>query len=99
MEPGNAGDLWFGATSGDARDKPVFLTYFRSFKLGRDSDYRKLGGPKPSYQEGMKCWSLDATLRIIDPKVVLIGTDSGGAYPRDIVVLKKTKPKFWKCYQ
>ena len=79
--------------------EPAFLRNFCAFKLGSDADYKKLGGPKPSYEEGMKCWWVDVTLKIIDPIVSLDETDSAGTYPRNILILKKTKPVFVKCYE
>ena len=98
MEPGNAGNLWF-STKCNIPDEPAFLRNFCEFNLGSDADYKKLGGPKPSYKENMKCWSNKVMLKVTDPIVNLIDTDSGGTYPSNIAVLKKTKPVFFKCYQ
>ncbi|WP_301102422.1 hypothetical protein [Propionivibrio sp.] len=98
MEPSDSGDLSF-AIECDMPPEPAFLRRFCEFKLGSDADYKKLGGPKPSDEEGMKCWSANVTLKIVDPIVSLGETDSAGTYPRNIVVLRKTKPVFSKCYQ
>lgn len=98
MEPSNSGDLSF-ATKCDMPQEPAFLRKFCEFKLGSDADYKKLSGPKPTYDKEFKCWRENVTLKIIDPMVSLGETDSSGTYPRNIVVLKKTKPVFAKCYQ
>ena len=97
MEPSNAGELEF-YTKCDMTDEPVFLGNFCEFKLGSDADYKKLGGPKPSFKESMMCWSNKVTLKVIDP-VVNLNDQSTGTYPSNITVLKKTKPVFFKCYQ
>jgi hypothetical protein len=98
MEPSNSGDLSFGRKC-EMPQEPAFPRNFCVVKLGSDADYKKLGGPKPSNEEGMKCWSEKVTLKIMDPMVSLGETDSAGTYVRNIVVLKKTKPVFVKCYQ
>ena len=97
MEPGYGGELGF-YTKCDMPNEPAFLRKFCEIKLGKDSDYKKLGGPKPSYKESMTCWSKKVTLKIIDPTVSL-DERFEGTHPSNIVVLKKAKPVFFKCYQ
>lgn len=97
MEPNYGGELGF-YTKCDMPNELVFLRKFCEIKLGKDSDYKKLGGPKPSYKENMMCWSNKVTLKIIDPTVSL-DERFEGTHPSNIVVLKKTKPVFFKCYQ
>lgn len=98
MEPDNGGELYF-TTKCDLPDEPAFIKRFCSFKLGRDADYVELKGPKPSYKPEMKCWSSEATLRIINPIVSIDDSDGAGTSPSKIVALKKTKPVFSKCYE
>ena len=98
MTPSDSGDLSFG-TGCEMPKEPAFLRNFCAIKLGSDADYKKLGGPRPSHEEGMKCWSEEVTLKVIDPIVSLDETDGAGTYARDIVVLKKTQPVFVKCYE
>ena len=99
MEPSDAGELSF-STKCNMPNEPAFLTNFCEFKLGSDADYKKLGGPKPRYTtDGKMCWYNNVTLKIINPVVSLNDSDGQGTYPSNIVVLKKTKPVFVKCYQ
>lgn len=101
FEPGNAGDLWFNTGVTGQPRTPVFRhEFFEEIKLGSASDYRKLGMSNP-YSEGKpyKCWSKKVTLKIVDPVVHLSDTDFGGTYATDIVVLKMSASKEFKCYQ
>lgn len=99
MEPSNSGTLAFGSEC-DMQKEPVFQKkFFCEFKLGSDADYKKLGGPKPYNDKEFKCWRMNVTIKVIDPVVSLGDTDSAGTYPRNIVVLKKTMPVFYTCYQ
>jgi hypothetical protein len=99
MKPGEGGDLYFG-TKCNIPDEPAFLRNFCQFRLERDADYKKLGVPKPRYTtDGMMCWFNKVTLNIINPVVILNDSEGAGTYPNNIVVLKKTKPVFVKCYQ
>lgn len=99
MVPSDSGTLSFSSKC-DMPNEPAFLRNFCEFKLGSDADYNKLGGPKPSYERGMKCWwSLDISINFIDPIVSLDETDGAGTYARNITVIKKSEPVFGACYQ
>jgi hypothetical protein len=99
MEPSEGGDLYFG-TKCNIPHEPAFLRNFCQFRLERDADYKKLGVPKPRYTaDGMMCWFNKVTLNIINPVVSLNDSEGAGTSPSNIVVLKKTKPVFFKCYQ
>ncbi|MCL2525346.1 MAG: hypothetical protein FWF20_11145 [Betaproteobacteria bacterium] len=83
---------------------PAFLREFCDFRfdshaVNSDTIYKKLGRPRSFHEKEMQCWSEEVTLRIIDPFVILEDSCKGGTYPGNIVVLKKTKPVFWKCEQ
>lgn len=97
-EPSDSGDLMFSIGRVNRVRNPVFRNvFFNEIKLGSDEDYRKLGMPNPDHGSP-KCWSMQATLKIIDPIVRLSDTDFGGTYASGIVVLKKSSKRFFKCY-
>ena len=91
VEEGPAGALWFHAVP--AHDRPVFWKHHLSeLTLGSDEHYKKLRAPKPGKFQGER-QSAQATIRILNPIVLLGQTDEAGTDADfDVVQISKFKP-------